>query len=590
MALEIDMIPISFKFKPRVAYSTAIALVLLLLLPMHARSANTTGNSTSSAQPNAGSLQQQIDRQKELELNQLKIFPLKELESTEPAKSPSGPFVTIKEFKFVGNKIYTSNQLSALLDSYTGHPIQFSDLQGAASKVADFYRQSGWVVKASLPTQDIVYGVVTIQIIESTFGGVKFDSEASKKVNLIRIASTIYSAQTPGAPLNAKSIERGLALANELGGVSVQGNFIEGRVEGQTDLIVTVSDMARVTGEVAFDNTGARSTGSNRMTTNLSLHSPMGMGDSANLYAISTAGSEYVRISESLPLGYSGAKMGFNASYLNYRLVAQDFASLNANGTSSTYGLESSFPFVKTRSSALVGILNVDRKHYLNNSQGVVSSDYTNTPITIGLNGSNSDGALWGGRNSGSLTLSAGGINLSRSPNQATDASTTKTAGQYTKSRYFISREQELPVGFSIYSSLNGQWTNRNLDSSEKFFLGGVSGVRAYPTSEAGGSLGQLGTIEIRNHFWGGLTLTGFYDYGRVLINPDNNFSGASALNQYALKGAGLAVSYQANSGASIKATVAKRMGDNPNPTSTGLDQDGSLVKSRLWLNANLPF
>jgi len=75
-----------------------------------------------------------------------------------------------------------------------------------------------------------------------------------------------------------------------------------------------------------------------------------------------------------------------------------------------------------------------------------------------------------------------------------------------------------------------------------------------------------------------------------VLINPDNNFSGASALNQYALKGAGLAVSYQANSGASIKATVAKRMGDNPNPTSTGLDQDGSLVKSRLWLNANLPF
>ena len=584
------MIPICLKLTQRIAYLTAISLPLLLLFPLQARPANTLGNSTPNTQPNAGSLQQQIERQKELELNLLKIAPLKELESPEPVKTPSGPFVTLKEFKFVCNNIYTSTQLSALLDSYIGHPIQFYDIQGAASKVADFYRQSGWVVKASLPTQDIVYGVVTIQIIEASFGGVKFDGTPSKKVNLNRIVSTIYSAQTPGTPLNAKSIERGLALVNELGGVTVQGNLAEGRGEGQTDLIVTVTDSSRMTGELGSDNTGARSTGSNRITTSLSLHSLMGEGDSTDLYAISTAGSEYVRLSESLPIGYAGVKMGFNASYLNYRLVAQDFSSLNANGTSSIYGLEGSYPFVKTRSSTLTAALSVERKRYLNNSQGVISSDYTNTPISISLNGSNSDGTLWGARNSGSLTLSAGGINLSRSPNQATDASTTKTAGQYTKSRYFVSREQELPVGFSIYSSLSGQWTNRNLDSSEKFFLGGVNGVRSYPTSEAGGSLGQLGTVELRNHFWGGLTLTGFYDYGRVLINPDNNFSGASALNQYSLKGAGLVLSYQTNSGASIKATVAKRIGDNPNPTSTGLDQDGSLVKSRIWLNANLPF
>ena len=145
------MIPICLKLTQRIAYLTAISLPLLLLFPLQARPAYTLGNSTPNTQPNAGSLQQQIERQKELELTLLKIAPLKELESPEPVKTPSGPFVTLKEFKFVGNNIYTSTQLSALLDSYIGHPIQFSDIQGAASKVADFYRQSGWVVKASLP-------------------------------------------------------------------------------------------------------------------------------------------------------------------------------------------------------------------------------------------------------------------------------------------------------------------------------------------------------------------------------------------------------------------------------------------------------
>jgi hypothetical protein len=42
--------------------------------------------------------------------------------------------------------------------------------------------------------------------------------------------------------------------------------------------------------------------------------------------------------------------------------------------------------------------------------------------------------------------------------------------------------------------------------------------------------------------------------------------------------------------GASIKATVARRIGNNPNPTTTGNDQDGSMVKNRIWLNAAVPF
>ena len=316
------------------------------------------------------------------------------------------------------------------------------------------------------------------------------------------------------------------------------------------------------------------------------------MGDQLGLNLISSLGSEYIRLSETIPVGYSGLKIGMNASILNYRLITQDFISLAANGTSTAVGLESNYPLIKSNSSLLNLAFNADYKHFVNNSQGAVVSDYRNSPLTLALSGYKSDSLLGGGYGVGSLNISTGGINLNNSPAtyQSNDASTTQVSGRYTKTRYFLSREQDLFSSLTFYTAVSGQWANKNLDSSEKFYLGGVNGVRAYPTNEAGGALGELANLELRARFLGSYTMTGFYDFGQILINPTNNFTGASALNSYALKGAGLSLGYQSNSGANLKAVVAKRIGRNPNPTSSGNDQDGSLQTTRIWLNANLPF
>jgi len=56
------------------------------------------------------------------------------------------------------------------------------------------------------------------------------------------------------------------------------------------------------------------------------------------------------------------------------------------------------------------------------------------------------------------------------------------------------------------------------------------------------------------------------------------------------LKGVGLSLGWLDDSGLTIKATYSRRLGDNPNPTLTGTDQDGSFVRDRLWLVVNMPF
>jgi hypothetical protein len=39
-----------------------------------------------------------------------------------------------------------------------------------------------------------------------------------------------------------------------------------------------------------------------------------------------------------------------------------------------------------------------------------------------------------------------------------------------------------------------------------------------------------------------------------------------------------------------IKATWARKHGNNPNPTHDGNDQDGTRDRNRYWLQLNLPF
>jgi hypothetical protein len=91
-----------------------------------------------------------------------------------------------------------------------------------------------------------------------------------------------------------------------------------------------------------------------------------------------------------------------------------------------------------------------------------------------------------------------------------------------------------------------------------------------------------------------GWSLTGFYDHGRVRLNKLNDFEGAAALNAYALKGAGLSLSWRNSSGTSVQTTYAQRVGTNPNAITTevnrGADQDGTLKTNRIWLTASQAF
>jgi uncharacterized protein (DUF1800 family) len=151
--------------------------------------------------------------------------------------------------------------------------------------------------------------------------------------------------------------------------------------------------------------------------------------------------------------------------------------------------------------------------------------------------------------------------------------------------------DTEATSAAGLTSTTFGQWANKNLDSSEKLVLGGNTGIRAYGSSEAGGANGQILNMEARWRYSPALALSAFYDVGCIQINVNNDYSGAPAVNDYCLKGSGLAAGWTSDKGASFKVIWSRRIGVNPNANiETGQDQDGSLVLDRFWLTAAMVF
>jgi hemolysin activation/secretion protein len=297
-----------------------------------------------------------------------------------------------------------------------------------------------------------------------------------------------------------------------------------------------------------------------------------------------------MRVGYSVPVLSHGWRVGVNASHFSYKIIADEFKPLDAHGDSNAFGFETSYPLIRARLHNVYASFAIDQKSFNNKSMGATTTDYKIQTATLGFSGNVFDDFAGGGASTATLSFVAGKVNLDGSPNQTVDALTTKTAGSYNKVQLSIARLQTVTDHFSVYASVSDQVASKNLDSSEKFYLGGASGVRAYPANEGGGSEGWLFNLEGRVRLSPKFNLTGFYDHGSVKVNKDNDIIGAADPNSYALKGVGLSLAWRANIGLSLKATVAHRISSNSNATIAGNDQDGSLIKNRFWIQAALPF
>ena len=537
--------------------------------------------------PDAGSIRQQIELNREQRLPQaVRPTPVTPPPEIQPR---AGVTVNVKSFQLLGHRLLSTEELMPALAEFVGRTLDFVGLQRATDAVAAAYREAGWLARVYLPEQDISEGIITLQVVEARFAGLRLEGEPSKRILASDIQAFFEEQQKTGEPLNTLALDRALLLADDLPGISVAGTLVSGQAEGETGLAIQTSDEALFFGDVTLDNTGSRSTGSNRVMLNMNISSPGEHGELINLTALRTQGSAYVRLGLTVPVGYNGLRFGVNGSSMNYKVIegSSSLLSLNVQGSSDSMGLDWSFPVVRQRMRNLYFSGGLDNKRFYNDSINKTSdtnsyADYETNSLRLGFSGNVFDDLGGGGANSASLQVMRGQLDRVKAHTQI------DTLGRdYIKLNYALSRQQSLTADHSLLLNLQGQHATELLDSSEKFYVGGASTVRAYPSSELGGERGQLLTGEWRWRLHASWVLSGFMDQAWVTALPT---TAADASTSSSLRGYGLSAAWQGPLGLNAKLTWSKREGSNPKPTSTGTDGDGTLLINRIWFTAGLAF
>ena len=229
----------------------------------------------------------------------------------------------------------------------------------------------------------------------------------------------------------------------------------------------------------------------------------------------------------------------------------------------------------------------MDKRTYGTRISGVSVKDSLIKSRSVELSGNLFDDILGGGANAASLSYSHGDLGgFGVLPSMI---------GDYSIYNYSLSRQQAFNEKLSLFLSIRGQFTDGlssgagqedYLDSAENFSLGGLYGVRAYPSGEATGAQGQLISMEFRYLLGQSLVLIPHYDWGKV--EKRNLSSGGPG--EYEISGTGLGFSWSAPWSMNIQGTFSRRIGSNPNPQLSGVDQDGSLKENRFWLSVSRSF
>lgn len=529
--------------------------------------------------PNAGSIVREIELPKlsvpaaSVALPQNSAFGLPDPVSTVPTP------IAITNLRITGNTLFTTDTLQALVASVASGNHTLGELQVAAGRITALYRAAGYfLARAYLPAQKMTDGVVTIAVVEGNLGEVQVQntSKLSDETIKARLAGLL-----PGTVLQRTEVDRALLLLGDVPGVgSVDSRLAAGNKTGETVLIAVVKPAPVWLGKLEADNFGSLYAGAYRMGVALEGNSALGYGERlfANLL-VSNENMVYGRAAVQAPFGAHGLTAGLGLTHSQY-FLGDTYKTLDAVGQSDALEANVRYPLLRSTPANVYVQASLEKRRLRDEVRSTsTQTDKNATVASVALQSDWRDGLGGvGANNQASITLTGGRLNINSAAAAAIDAIAANTAGDFSKLGISISRQQGVTDKLSLSAQLRGQWADKNLDSFEKFSLGGVNGVRAYPAGEGSGDAGWLGSVELRYAFMPSVAASMFYDRGAVRINAKPYLLTAND-KQIGGGGIGLAGNYAA---LDWRVTLAWRNGD-----AATAEPD---KKPRLWAQAGWRF
>src|SRR4028119_311313 len=255
--------------------------------------------------------------------------------------------IEVKKIQVVGSTILSQDEINALVKPLEGRSATLEQLKQIADKITEIYLNRGYITsRAVLPPQTITAGVVQIQVIEGKL--TRIEIEGTKRLDPSYIRSRIRLGAR--MPLSTASLEDQLRLLRVDPLFSnVEASLRAGDNEGESILIVRVSEANPFQPSFSIDNYSPPSVGSERVGVSLRHRNITGNGDELGAaYYRSLGDSDVFDFSYRLPLNAMNGTLQLRAAPNRNSIVQPPFNRFDISGKSHLFEVSYRQPLRRT--------------------------------------------------------------------------------------------------------------------------------------------------------------------------------------------------------------------------------------------------
>ena len=414
-----------------------------------------------------------------------------------PPAEPATPRFDVFEYRVEGNSVLATELIERAVYPFVGEQRTAADVESARAALEAAYRSAGYgTVVVDTPEQRITDGVVMLQVLQAPVARLRVvGAQYYSQGRILDKVPALAEGEVP----NFKVVTAQLATVNRSADRRVTPLLRPGKAPGTTEVDLTVEDKFPLHGSLELNNKSSPNTTESRLQASLRYDNLWQREHSiSGQVQVSPEDTSEVKVfsgSYTVPTG--NGLLVFSYTRSNSNTVA-GVGSTTIFGRGSIYGLRSIWLLDGTETLNHSITLSADYKDF-QESVSVGGNAGFSTPIHYLPFGASYAATLadkdgyW--QTGGGLNFALRGV-ASRQPQF--DDKRYKAQNNFTILKLNLARTQNLPRGFTLYGSLEGQFSDQALISNEQFVAGGVDSVRGYLDATAVGDKAWRTSLELR--------------------------------------------------------------------------------------------
>lgn len=543
--------------------------------------------------PSGGLQRFQRDQQLRDAIEQQNQRQLQKLQQQTPAE-PAGPeklLETTPAFqytavRFEGVTVAWATELQALAAPYLNRPVSLQDLETLRGVIRDAYRARNLLALVRIDPSGPRGGTLVITVTEARMGEVKINRSVPHHRNEGIARATVLASVPGNTLLRLDKLTSALLKLNDLAGTRVSSTLQAGPAVGQTDVVLTIRDTDRSSGELNINNEINRYLGTVDADLTLIAANHLGRGEQLVLdgqwwFNNVNTGSLGGSLAYQMPVTPDGGKINIDANTNSYRLLDELYSS-DSSGYSANARLGFQHPLWRRPKLSLWSGISGETNRYVDTVKSIEVRDKNSRVGRLSLTAEAQDAWLGTGLNTAFLQYSLG--DLDRNGNQQDfllDTGTSRTDGIFNKVSLIYSRYQVFSDCWQSRIFVQAQKAFKNLDGAEKISLGYPNGVRAYPPGEAPGDSGFSAQWDLIWRATAELSFVAFLDAGYVW-RWTTPYTGSFQPNAFGLAGTGVGLDLGRSGEWLASVRIGLPIGSNPGSID-GTNADGYRQGPRVW-------